>query len=297
VEPNPEKRNPRDFALWKFSDKPGERHMEWKSPWGLGFPGWHLECSAMSMKYLGETFDIHAGGEDLKSTHHPNEIAQSEGATGKRFVNYWIHSNFIKVDGKRMGKSLGNAYTISDIEDKGFDPLALRYLYLTAHYKDTLNFTWDSLSASQNGLNNLRNQVNALKNQEQRTVLSEEKQQKVEGYRNQFLNAINNDLNMPEALAVVWSVLKSNIPSNDKYDLIMSFDEVLGLNLSSPQVITTLEVPEEVQKLISKREQLRKEGKFEEGDKVRDEIEKLGYTVKDTPTGSVVSAQNVTKTS
>ncbi|MBX4205959.1 cysteine--tRNA ligase, partial [Candidatus Microgenomates bacterium] len=197
VEPNPQKKNPRDFALWKFSEVPGERHMEWESPWGIGFPGWHLECSAMSMKYLGETFDIHAGGEDLKSTHHPNEIAQSEGATGKKFVNYWMHSSFIKVDGKRMGKSAGNAYTISDIENKGFDPLALRYLYLTAHYKDTLNFTWESLEASQNGLNNLRNQLVSLKDQDQRTVLSSDKQEKIENFRNQFTEAINNDLNTP----------------------------------------------------------------------------------------------------
>jgi len=158
VEPNPEKKDPRDFALWKFSypngrdfdsnqdDENTRRQMEWGSPWGLGFPGWHIECSAMSRKYLGDQFDIHIGGEDLRSTHHPNEIAQSECATGKKpFVKYWLHGAFLQIDGGRMGKSLGNAYTITDIVNKGFLPEHLRYFYLTGHYRQPLNFTWESL--------------------------------------------------------------------------------------------------------------------------------------------------------
>ncbi len=162
VEPNPEKKNPRDFALWKFSPVGETRDMEWESQWGIGFPGWHIECSAMSMKYLGESFDLHIGGEDLRSTHHPNEIAQSEGATGKKFVNYWVHGAFVLIDGQRMSTSKGNNYNVRDIIEKGFDPLALRYLYLGTHYKKQLNFTWVSLQAAQNVINKLREQMQFL---------------------------------------------------------------------------------------------------------------------------------------
>ncbi len=280
VEANPEKKNPRDFALWKFSPKDEKRDMEWESPWGVGFPGWHIECSAMSMKYLGETFDIHTGGEDLRSTHHPNEIAQAEGATGKKFVDYWIHGAFLKVDGKRMGKSMGNAYTISDIEKKGFSALDLRYFYLTGKYNEPLNFTWESLQAAQNALEKLKNQVLSLKSEKGRTVLSEEKEQKIEKFRNSFIESINDDLNTPKALAVVWEMLKSNIPSADKYDLALTFDEVLGLKLgmSKPQLMET----DEIKELRQRRDQLRREKKFEEADEIRKQIEEAGFEVKDS---------------
>ena len=285
VEANPEKRDPRDFALWKFSSKGVQREMEWESPWGVGFPGWHIECSAMSMKYLGETFDIHCGGEDLKQTHHPNEIAQSEAANGKKFVNYWIHTTFLKVDGKRMGKSLGNFYTVSDIEKKNIEPLALRYLYLTANYRDSLNFTWEALSSAQNALDKLREQTLSLKNQKQRTSLSPDKNQKIDHFRDEFLSVVNDDLNTPQALAIVWKMLKSNIPSGDKYDLLISFDEVLGLNLSKFQK-EKVQIPQEVKKLLEKREKLRKEGKFQESDTIRQEIKKKGYGIEDTEKGT-----------
>ncbi len=292
VEPNVQKKNPRDFALWKLSDIPGKRHMEWPSPWGVGFPGWHIECSAMSMKYLGETFDLHAGGEDIKM-HHTNEIAQSEGATGKKFVNYWVHGAFLKIDGGRMGKSLGNAYTIDDIEAKGFEPLALKYFYFTGKYRDPLNFTWQALEAAQKGLNNLREHVIALKKQDQqRTMLSQEKNDQTEKFRQEFVNNLNNDLNMPMAMATVWSMLKSNIPSEDKYDLLMSFDEVLGFNLANYEEVRQ-DIPSEVLSLAQQRQDLRQTGKFEESDTVRQKIEEMGYTVKDTPQGFVVTAQNV----
>ena len=232
VEPNLQKKNPRDFALWKFSPTGVKRHMEWDSPWGVGFPGWHIECSAMSMKYLGESFDIHVGGEDLRSTHHPNEIAQAESVTGKQFVKYWIHGTFLKVDGKRMGKSLGNVFTLADIESKGYDPLALRYLYLTSNYRDTLNFTWDSLKSAQTALNKLREHMVSLLSLRQRTMLSMEKGDKVDIYNKKFLEAINDDMDMPKAIAILWEVIKSNIPSEDKYDLAINFDEVLGLRLA-----------------------------------------------------------------
>jgi cysteinyl-tRNA synthetase len=287
VEENPEKKDPRDFALWKFSEKPGDRQMEWESPWGLGFPGWHIECSAMSMKYLGESFDIHVGGEDLRSTHHPNEIAQSEAATGKPFVKYWIHSAFLQVDGARMSKSKGNAYLVMDIIDKGYDPLALRYLYLSGHYRDPINFTWQSLDGAQKTLNNMRELVRAAKNQSQRTTLSTEKAEGMEKFRDDFTMAINDDLNTPKALAAFWSMLKSNLPSPDKYEMALSFDEVLGLKLGE---VASIEVPENVMKLVGEREQERKNGDFKKSDEVRAEIEKLGYTVLDTSEGPQVKS-------
>lgn len=277
VEVNPEKRNPRDFALWKFSPKDEKRDMEWNSPWGVGFPGWHIECSAMSMKYLGETFDIHVGGEDLRSTHHPNEIAQSEGATGKKFVKYWIHGAFLKVDGGRMGKSLGNVYTISDIEKRGFDPLVLRYFYLIGKYNEPVNFTWESLGAAQKALNRLRSLVVGLK-----SLAGGER--KTEEYSQRFIQALNDDLNTPQALAVLWEMLKSNIPGQDKYNLAISFDEVLGLKVD--QVKQVLHVSQEAEQLVKQREKLRKEGKFKEADEVRKKIYDLGFRVEDTAKGS-----------
>lgn len=280
IKENPEKKNPRDFALWRFSSKPGERHMEWQSPWGLGFPGWHIECSAMSMKYLGETFDIHVGGEDLRQTHHPNEVAQSEGATGKKFVNYWVHGTFLLVDGKRMGKSEGNVYTVSDVEKKGFDPLALRYLYLTAHYRDPLNFTWQGLGAAQTAYERLQTTVNGLRQEKERTALSAEKDVKIENYRQQFIDTVNDDLNTPQALAVLWDMLKSNIPSEDKYDLALYYDEVLGLSLAQPPT-SSIQLPTEVQKVVDEREEARKTGDFKRADELRANLKDLGYTVED----------------
>jgi len=287
VEPNPEKKNPRDFALWKFSKKPGVRQMEWDSPWGLGFPGWHIECSAMSMKYLGESFDIHCGGEDLRQTHHPNEIAQAEGATGKEFVKYWVHGTFLRVDGKRMGKSLGNVYTVTDIENKGFDPLALRYLYLTAHYRDSLNFTLEALGAASVALKKLRDLAVSLRAEHQRTILSPEKEGKLEKYQEEFRQAVNDDLNTPRGLAAMWEMLKSNIPSQDKYDALLDFDEVLGLGLNKVQIVD-VEIPKEVSELAQKREELRREGKFDDGDKLRVKVEKLGYVIEDSDNGPIV---------
>ncbi len=287
VEVSAEKKNPRDFALWRFSPKEEKRDMEWESPWGVGFPGWHIECSAMSMKYLGETFDIHVGGEDLRSTHHPNEIAQSKGATGKEFANFWIHGAFILIDGERMSTSKGNNYKVRDIEEKGFDPLALRYLYFSTHYRQTLNFTWQGLESAQNALNKLRGIVGELRNMNQRTQLSHEKSDKIDAIKENFLSAINDDFNMPKALAIMWDMFKSNIPSPDKYDLSILFDEVLGLNLNqiAPQVQQVGQVEPEMVKLLEKREQLRREGKFVEADEIRRQIAEKGYVLEDTAKG------------
>ena len=280
-----EKINPFDFALWKFSVPGEKRHMEWDSPWGRGFPGWHIECSAMSMRYLGESFDIHTGGVDHIAIHRTNERAQSEGATGKPLAKYWLHGEFLKVDGGRMGKSLGNAYTLQDIEKKGYEPLVLRYLYLTAHYRDSLNFTWDSLSAAQIALQNLRAQVQAARIQTARTSLSEEKQKKIDDYTLRFHEALNDDLNTPRALAVLWEVLKSNIPSEDKYDLALSFDEVLGLRLNEVTQAEEIEIPEKVQGLIKERIRVRDSGDFKKADDLRKEVLEIGYIVEDTPEG------------
>lgn len=275
------KKHPADFALWfKTMGRFANHVMYWDSPWGKGFPGWHIECSAMSVKYLGDRFDIHTGGEDHLSIHHPNEIAQSEAATGKSpFVKYWLHTAFLLVEGRKMSKSLGNFYTVDDVIKKGYEPLSLRYLYLTSHYRDPLNFTWESLSAAQAGLDKLRNQVSALKSQETRTSLSEEKAQKIEEFGNRFLRAVGDDLNTPQALAVLWEMMKSSIPSQDKYDLALSFDEVLGLKLNT--LPDKKEIPLEIKKLIKDREELRSKGKFEEADSLRVRIEKAGYTIKD----------------
>lgn len=274
------KKNPTDFALWfKRVGRFKEHSMHWDSPWGDGFPGWHIECSAMSMKYLGEQFDIHTGGEDHLPIHHPNEIAQSEAGTGKHpFVKYWVHYAFLTVDGVKMSKSLGNFYTIKDILEKGYDPLALRYFYLTAHYKKPLNFTFEALDAANTALNKLKVQVAGLRNASERDMLSEEKNKKLEEYRDQFMNAVSDDLNTPEALAVLWAMLKSNIPASDKYDLAMSFDEILGLKLGEME---KKEISDEAMKLIKKREELRDEGKYEEADKIRDTLIGMGYTVSD----------------
>lgn len=294
VKKNPEKKNPRDFALWKFSPEGSTRQMEWDSPWmpdsRKGFPGWHIECSAMSAKYLGEQFDIHVGGEDLRSTHHPNEIAQAEVASGKKpFVKYWVHGAFLQIDGGRMGKSLGNAYTLDDIKKRGLEPLALRYFYLTGHYRKPLNFTWKAIEGAQIAYRRLMEMVSEFRNEEKRNSLSEEKLGKIDEYRKKFQDAIENDLGMPEALAVVWEVAKSNIPAGDKYELLVDFDMVLGLGLSESKTESgQIEIPEDVQRLVDDRQNLREEKKFETADKIRREIEEKGFVVKDIDQGVVV---------
>lgn len=288
------KKHTADFALWfkrvgRFTD----HAMHWDSPWGDGFPGWHIECSAMSMKYLGDSIDIHTGGIDHIPVHHPNEIAQSEGATGKPFVRYWVHYNFLRVNGKKMSKSLGNFFTIDDVVKKGVDPLALRYFYLTSHYRSELNFTWESLSAAAAALAELQKQASLLKaNTASRQSLSDEKLHKVDAYRARFDAALENDMNTPQALAVVWETLKSNIPSPDKYDLLMDFDEVLGLQLSRVEAPTKqTAIPESVRVLVEKRDMLRKAKRFAESDAVRDEIAALGFDIEDASSGTIVRAK------
>ena len=290
VEQNPQKRNPTDFALWKFSPKDKNRDMEWESPWGMGFPGWHIECSAMSKKHLGEQIDIHTGGADLIPVHHTNDIAQSEAASGKSpFVRFWVHGQFLLVDGAKMAKSKGNFYRLSDIEAKNFNPLALRYFYLTAHYQTFLNFTWDGLTAASNSLKELTAQMRNFRTSG-RNSLSDEKLEKVDTYRKQFDAAIADNLNIPKALAVVWDVVKRNIPAPDKYDLLIDFDEVLGLKLNESNEIPIQEIPLEIQQLSKQRDEFRSQKKFAEADDIRKKIEEKHYFVKDTPEGTKVIA-------
>ncbi len=288
------KKNPLDFALWFKRVGRFEKHiMHWDSPWGDGFPGWHIECSAMSMKYLGEQFDIHTGGEDHIPVHHPNEIAQSEGATGKKpFVKYWVHSAFLLVNGQKMSKSLGNTFKIEDVEEKGFDPMSLRYFYLNAHYRKQLNFTWEALEASQKTLNNLRNSIVELKNSPQvvRNGAEKENKGKIDSFKEKFSQAIGNDLNMPQAVSITWEVLKSDLPSQDKLDLIAIFDQVLGLKLTEIE-FKPLSIPDEIKVLAQKREEFRKSKDFPESDKIRAEIESKGFVVEDSETGPKIKTK------
>ncbi|MBI4129989.1 cysteine--tRNA ligase [Candidatus Roizmanbacteria bacterium] len=293
VEKGSHKKHPADFALWfKRVGRFVDHMMHWDSPWGDGFPGWHIECSAMSMKYLGVTIDIHTGGIDHLSVHHPNEIAQSEAATGKQFVRFWVHHAFLMVDGQKMSKSRGNFYRVVDIEERGFSPLDLRYLYLLTHYRKTLNFTWESLESARNARLNIKNQISKIKmtyQKSKRTDLSEHR------FNTEFQDALQDDLNTSEAMAVVWDLIKSDVSPREKYELLMSFDEVLGLKLheikrSKDQKIK--KIPDEIQVLVNKREQLRKEQKWKEADNVRDELLRKGYEVEDKPEGSVLKIHN-----
>jgi cysteinyl-tRNA synthetase len=288
-----DKKNPFDFVLWFKCVGRFQNHlMRWDSPWGEGFPGWHIECSAMSMKYLGESIDIHTGGIDHLGVHHPAEIAQSEAATGKPFVKYWVHRVFIMVDNQKMSKSLGNFYTLTDVKAKGFEPLALRYLFLTGQYRVSQNFTWESLQNAQQGYRKLKTLMADFYHNNERTSLSDEKLSKVDDYRTRFKSKIADDLNTPEALAVVWEVVKSNIPSTDKFDLIREFDEVLGLGLelqatSDRQQVN--DIPEEIRKLLEERDSLRRGSNFGEADEMRKQIENQGYIIEDSTAGTKIT--------
>lgn len=308
------KKHPTDFALWKFSypsDQPFDsaqgkkRDMEWDSPWGKGFPGWHIECSAMSLKYLGNayengtfsgersrTIDVHTGGIDHIPIHHTNEIAQSEGATGKPFVKYWVHHNHLFINGQKMSKSLGNFYVLEDVINHQFDPLSLRYLFLQTHYRQEANFTWDALSGAQSAYTQLKSHIAGIEKQIEnsaRSVLSDEKLVKVNELRKKFKDVIRFDLNTAQALSVMWEMVKCNIPPGDKYDLLMICDEVLGLGLKDVTVESeTMVVPPQVRELFTRREQARTEKQWKAADTLRRQIEAAGFVIEDTSSGSSV---------
>jgi len=280
-----EKKNVTDFALWKFSPKDKKRQMEWDSPWGVGFPGWHIECSVMSMKYLGKVFDIHTGGVDHIPVHHTNEIAQAKAVIGKDFVRYWLHNEFVMVNGEKMSKSKRNFFNMNDIEKKGFDPLALRYLFLTAHYRSKINFTWKSLEAAQNTLNKLRQHMLLLQEPDNK----KSNKNKIKKYKKQFQDFINDDLNTPEAISLIWKMIRDEkeINNKDKYKLILEFDKVFGLNLDKIKP-TKIKIPTEIKKLIKEREKARKNKNWKKADEIRNKLKKKGYILEDTPNGPVI---------
>lgn len=276
VEDDPYKKSPFDFVLWFTRHKYKSHEMQWDSPWGRGFPGWHIECSAMAMKYLGKTIDIHTGGIDHIPVHHTNEIAQSEAATGKQFARYWLHVAFLTVDAEKMAKSEKNFFTLQDIINKKYDPLAFRYLLLTAKYSAGLNFTWNSLDGAQKALSTLRERIADWENVDTKPD---------NNIFDEFKSHINDDLNTPKAIALLWKIVGSPISSAVKKATVAEFDKVLGLDLLKARKD---DIPEEIKRLNNKRENLRKEGKWEEADKIRTELESKGYKVRDTKEGSFI---------
>lgn len=267
-----EKKHPADFALWFFTVGKFKDHiLKWPSPWGEGFPGWHIECSAMSMRYLGPTLDIHTGGVDHISIHHTNEIAQSEAATGKPFVRFWVHHEFLKVDEQKMSKSLGNIYTVKDIVDKGFHPLSFRYLTFQTHYRAEMNFTWEALSAAQTALEKLY---------EIAAEFDEVHKYANIDFERDFQEALGQDLNMPKALSIMWDLLKSKIPTPEKAATIREMDKVLGLHIFENSK-KRVQIPKSILKMAEERDSLRYQKQYTQSDHLRNRIEKLGYIVKD----------------
>ena len=278
VEIDTEKKNPQDFALWI---KAPENHlMKWDSPWGLSYPGWHIECSAMSKKYLGDKFDIHTGGIDLIPTHHENEIAQSKGCSGKNPANYWLHGEYLLINDGKMSKSLGNVYMVKDIIEKGYDPLVYRLFNYSCHYRNKLNFTWEGIESTSKSLERLRS---GFKIHEQgNNVISSDV---IEKFEKKFNLAINDDMNMPSALAVVWEVIRYETKSKQLSELLLKFDTVLALDIQKKIEINSEDIPTEVLRLIELRKEARIQKNWVESDKIRDEILSKGYQVKDSKDG------------
>ncbi len=284
VDVDEEKRNPYDFALWI---KAPENHiMKWESPWGLSYPGWHIECSAMGRKYLGDQFDIHTGGIDHIPTHHENEIAQSKGLTGKIPAKFWMHVEFLQVDGGKMSKSLGNTYTLDQLQEKGIEPLAYKLFCFTAHYRTKLNFTFETALSTQTALTRLREGF--VKHLEGTEKIENEK---IKEYENKFLETINDDLNMPAAMGIVWEIIRNPQKSKQYADLLLEFDKVLGLDLENSKKYLEeskkIEIPKEIQALLEKRKQARQEKNWALSDEIRDSLKEKGYTVKDAKDGSM----------
>ena len=280
VDVDTEKRNPYDFALW-IKAKPNHI-MKWESPWGLSYPGWHIECSAMGQKYLGEQFDIHTGGIDLIPTHHENEIAQSKGACGKIPARFWIHGEYLLINGGKMSKSLNNIYLLKDIIEKGYDPLTYRLFTYSSSYRTKLNFTWEAIDASQKALDKLR--AGYQKHLSGNESVSDEE---IVAYEEAFHKAINDDLNMPLAMSVVWDVVKNTKKSKKLAELLRKFDSVLALSLDKKSDVE--EIPEEVIRLAEERLKARAEKNWAESDRLRSEISALGYSIKDSKDGYELS--------
>lgn len=285
VEMSDEKRNPTDFALWKFSPKDKKRQMEWDSPWGVGFPGWHIECSAMAMKYLGNTLDIHCGGIDHVTIHHTNEIAQSEAATGKKYVNYWVHGEFLILRSGKMSKSGGTFVTVDVLKEKGYDPLAYRYLCLSAHYRTQLEFSYESMDAAAKSLKNLR----ALCVQVKKAAGAPAETEKSKAWKDKFTAAMEDDLNAPKALALTWEAVRNaELSADEKLDFLTFADSILALDLFREEASPEADIPADVQSLLDARAAARKAKDWKKSDELRDEIAQAGYLVKDTPQGQQV---------
>ena len=281
IKENKEKRQSADFALWKFSPKDKKRQMEWASPWGIGFPGWHTECVAIAIKFLGIPFDIHCGGIDHIPVHHTNEIAQAKAAFNTNLANYWLHGEFLVAkDDIKMSKSKGNIAVLDDIKE----PLAYRYLCLGAHYRSKLNYSKKSLEGATISLNNLKNKINEL------DLSSSPKNPKLkEEYSQKFLEYINNDLDTPKALALVFDILKDNkLSDKEKYELILNFDKIFSLNLEQEKI----EIPQEIISLAKERENFRTQKNFKKSDEIRKIIESKGYIIKDEEKGFSIKKMN-----
>ena len=278
VEVDKEKRNPHDFAVWI---KAPENHlMKWNSPWGPSYPGWHIECSVMSKKYLGEVFDIHTGGIDLIPTHHENEIAQSKGMCGKVPANYWMHGEFLLINGGKMSKSLGNVYLLQDIIARGYEPLVYKLFCYSIQYRKKLNFTWEGMDSAKISLDRLREAY-----QKHLYGTDEIDENILEQYKNNFNEAINDDLNMPVAMSVVWELAKRPEKSKKVSQLLKDFDRVLGLKIDEDK---KQNIPDEIKELLKQREEARKNKDWSESDKLRDIIKEKGYIVKDSKEGQTI---------
>jgi len=277
VEVDPEKKKPWDFLLW-VTNQP-KHIMQWDSPWGRGFPGWHIECTAMSVKYLGERFDIHTGGKEHIPVHHTNEIAQAYGAFGHPTANFWLHNDWLTFKGEKLSKSSGKMILVTDLIEKGFNPLAFRYLVMTSHYRSGLEFSWESLASAQSALNRLYENVSILRRKTGIIPVSEGE------WQEKFIQAISDDLNMPQAIAVVWEMLKKESSDQVKYSLLLDWDRVLGLDLNHPKTYNIREPNEEVKNLVEERDRLRKEKRWEEADDLRKKIEEKGWLLEDTAEG------------
>lgn len=279
VNVNSQKRQPFDFAVWKKAEP--NHIMQWESPWGMGYPGWHIECSAMSRKYLGDYFDIHTGGVDHIPIHHENEIAQNEALTGKKSVNFWVHGEFMLFDGGKMSKSLGNTYKIEDLEKMGYSALDFRYFCLNAHYRKKLNFTFEGLDAAKVSFNRLKALILTHKNS-----TNEIDNEVIEKYHNQFMYAVSDDVNIPLALGVLWSMVKEK-PSKNIYEEILFMDKVFGLSLDNIVIEEEEkeEIPDEIIKLAEDRKSAKKERDFAKADEIRAKISELGFEIKDTRQG------------
>ena len=274
-----EKKNATDFALWKFSPSDKKRQMEWPSPWGVGFPGWHIECSAMAMQYLGETLDIHCGGIDHVAIHHTNEIAQAQAATGKQYVRYWIHGEFLVMSSGKMSKSAGTFVTLDTLKEKGYSPLDYRYLCLGAHYRTQLEFSYDSLDFAKKSRQSLKSKIANIKeiakdSNEDTEILKEAK--------NNFISAMEDDLNTSKALSILWDFIKSEVSAEEKLQFVKFADEFLALNLLEEE---KKEISAEAKKLLEERAEARKQKNFAKSDELRAKLLAMGIVVKDTPKG------------